>query len=219
MWFVNIYLFKNHNKLYLILPIILIILLIILVIYNKYKYKSKEHFISCSNNKNRTVFNRIMGNDYPKIINRNCDKKKKATLKIYSPSKRLVSFNDTEDVVTFNKNDAPKLLKHNNINKCINDSDCIIDDPCTKINCNYHLSPNSTKCIQRHPHHKGYLKCKDNYTTPILDTTKPIRIGIKTDPKLKDNKTIHLSNKVCKIMHNTSTYSPICVHSSSYVKH
>ena len=208
MFFVDRYLFKNHPKLYFIIPIILIILLIILGIYNK----SNEHFRSTSK---RTVFNRVMNNDYP-IMNK---KKKKHTLRNYYPSKRSVSFNDTEDVVTFNKNDSPKSLKKQTINKCIHDSDCIIDDPCTKINCHYHLSPNSTKCIRRHPHHKGYLNCKANYTTPILDTTKPIRIGVKTDPKLKNDKTVNLSSKVCKIIHNTHSYIPICAYSSSHTKH
>ena len=161
-----------------------------------------------------------MDNQYPKIIQKTCEKKKKAMLKVYTPSKKTVTFNNNTDVTTFNKNDSPNSLKKQQLNKCINDNDCIIEDPCTKANCHYHLIPNSLKCKQRHIHHIGYNDyCKNNFITPVLDPTKPINVGVKTDPKKINDKHIQSSNKVCKIVHNSNYYIPTCVHPSVQIKH
>jgi hypothetical protein len=124
-----------------------------------------------------------------------------------------------------NRKYKKKNRKYKKKNPCNKQADCIIDDPCSKINCNYHLHPIYNKCVPKHIHHYSHeIKCTDSLhkNCKKLDTvtngitiksntvTNGITIKSDTDYNINDNG--HL---ICKLKHNNHWYLPECSYENS----
>ena len=116
-------------------------------------------------------------------------------LVIYHYMKSLETFkSDTVEKVS-----SPQL--------CTDVTDCDIRDPCTKINCHYHLDPSIDKCRPKHMHQSGYEEdCPDNILPTCkqakalrnIDNTNKVKVVTKTSHNVTSgtNKKCVVSNLV-----------------------